>query len=43
MMKGPKDWKPEADEVMHRAEFWQTMRDCLGEVAAKGRCGIHDA
>jgi RNA polymerase sigma-70 factor (ECF subfamily) len=26
---GPKEWKPDADEVMHRAEFWATLRDCL--------------
>ena len=31
-MNGPKEWKPEADEVTHRAEFWQTMRDCLGKL-----------
>jgi RNA polymerase sigma-70 factor (ECF subfamily) len=31
-MNGPKEWKPEADEVMHRDEFWQTMRDCLGKL-----------
>jgi RNA polymerase sigma-70 factor (TIGR02943 family) len=29
---GPKEWKPEADEVMHRDEFWQTMRDCLAKL-----------
>jgi RNA polymerase sigma-70 factor (ECF subfamily) len=28
-MNGPKEWRPEADEVMHRDEFWQAMRDCL--------------
>jgi RNA polymerase sigma-70 factor (ECF subfamily) len=28
-MNGPKEWRPEADEVMHRDEFWKTMRDCL--------------
>jgi len=28
-VKGPKEWKPESDEVLHRAEFWQTMRHCL--------------
>src|SRR5437773_9899836 len=33
--EGPKEWKPEADEVMHRAEFWQTMRDCLGKLPQK--------
>src|SRR5438067_7567448 len=31
-MNGPKEWKPEADEVMHRAEFWKSMRDCLGKL-----------
>ena len=31
-MNGPKEWKPEADEVMHRDEFWQTMRDCLSKL-----------
>ena len=35
--KGPCDWKPEADEVMHRAEFWQTMRDCLAKLPQKVR------
>jgi len=31
-MNGPREWKPEADEVMHRDEFWKTMRDCLGKL-----------
>jgi RNA polymerase sigma-70 factor (TIGR02943 family) len=31
-VKGPKEWKPEPDEVMHRAEFWRTMRSCLGKL-----------
>jgi RNA polymerase sigma-70 factor (TIGR02943 family) len=31
-MNGPKEWKPEAEEVMHRDEFWQTMRDCLSKL-----------
>jgi RNA polymerase sigma-70 factor (TIGR02943 family) len=35
--KGPHEWKPEPDEVMHRAEFWQTMRDCLSKLPQKGR------
>ena len=35
--KGPKEWKPEPDEVMHRAEFWQTMRDCLSKLPQKVR------
>jgi RNA polymerase sigma-70 factor (TIGR02943 family) len=28
----PKDWKPEADVVAHRAEFWGTMRSCMGKL-----------
>ncbi len=32
---GPHDWKPRADAVVHRAEFWQTMRDCLGKLPAR--------
>jgi RNA polymerase sigma-70 factor (TIGR02943 family) len=35
--KGPKAWKPDADEVMHRGEFWQTMRDCLSKLPQKVR------
>jgi RNA polymerase sigma-70 factor (ECF subfamily) len=35
--KGPCAWKPEADEVMHRTEFWQTMRDCLGKLPQRVR------
>jgi RNA polymerase sigma-70 factor (ECF subfamily) len=31
-MNGPKEWKPDADEVMYRDEFWQTMRECLGKL-----------
>lgn len=31
-MAGPKEWRPEPDEVMHSAEFWATMRDCLGKL-----------
>jgi len=31
-MNGPKEWKPEPDEIMHRDEFWKTMRDCLGKL-----------
>ena len=29
---GPRKWEPEVDEVMHRNEFWQIMRDCLGKL-----------
>jgi len=35
--KGPKEWKPEPDEVIHRAEFWQTMKDCLSKFPQKVR------
>jgi RNA polymerase sigma-70 factor (TIGR02943 family) len=31
-MNGPKEWKPDPDEVMHRDEFWKTMRDCLSKL-----------
>jgi RNA polymerase sigma-70 factor (TIGR02943 family) len=31
-MNGPKEWRPDADEVMHRDEFWQVMRDCLSKL-----------
>lgn len=26
---GPKEWKPPSDEVLHREEFWNVLRDCL--------------
>lgn len=31
-MTGPKEWRPEPDAVMHRTDFWQTMRECLGKL-----------
>jgi RNA polymerase sigma-70 factor (ECF subfamily) len=31
-LTGPKEWRPEADEVMHRDDFWKTMRDCLAKL-----------
>lgn len=31
-MNGPREWRPEADEVMHRDEFWKVMRDCLAKL-----------
>ena len=34
---GPHEWKPEPDDVMHRAEFWQVMRDCLSKLPEKIR------
>ena len=30
--KGPLEWKPESEVVMHRTEFWETMRDCLSRL-----------
>jgi RNA polymerase sigma-70 factor (ECF subfamily) len=29
---GPINWKPESDEITHRDEFWQTLRECLGKL-----------
>jgi RNA polymerase sigma-70 factor, ECF subfamily len=29
---GPLEWKPEAEVVMHRTEFWETFRDCLAKL-----------
>ena len=29
---GPLEWKPEADVVMHRSEFWDTFRNCLAKL-----------
>ena len=34
---GPHEWKPEPDEVMHRSEFWQVMRECLAKLPQKVR------
>ena len=31
-MNGPKEWRPEPDAVMHRDDFWQTMKDCLSKL-----------
>ena len=31
-VKGPKEWKPDPDEVVHRTEFWQAMRHCLDKL-----------
>jgi RNA polymerase sigma-70 factor (ECF subfamily) len=30
--RGPSDWKPEGEEAMKRAEFWQTIQDCLAKL-----------
>jgi RNA polymerase sigma-70 factor, ECF subfamily len=27
--RGPADWKPEGEQAMKRAEFWQAMQTCL--------------
>lgn len=29
---GPKEWTPDASEVMQQGEFWKTMRDCLSKM-----------
>ena len=29
---GPKHWRPEADVVTYRAEFWETMHKCIGKL-----------
>jgi len=34
---GPHGWKPEPDEVIHRVEFWQTMRECLSKLPERVR------
>lgn len=30
--RGPSDWKPEGEEAMKRAEFWQTIQSCLAKM-----------
>lgn len=30
--RGPSDWKPEGEEAMKRAEFWQTIQTCLAKL-----------
>jgi RNA polymerase sigma-70 factor (ECF subfamily) len=32
---GPLKWKPEADAVMHRTEFWETFRACLSKLPVR--------
>jgi RNA polymerase sigma-70 factor (ECF subfamily) len=32
---GPKEWKQQPDAVMHRAEFWATLRACLGKLPTR--------
>jgi DNA-directed RNA polymerase specialized sigma24 family protein len=34
---GSHEWKLEPDEVMHRADFWQVMGDCLSKLPEKIR------
>jgi RNA polymerase sigma-70 factor, ECF subfamily len=31
----PVEWKPEAEVVIHRDEFWTAMRACLGKLPAR--------
>jgi RNA polymerase sigma-70 factor, ECF subfamily len=33
--RGPADWKPEGEEAMKRAEFWQTLEACLARMPAR--------
>ena len=37
LRSGPHEWKPEPEEVMHRAEFWQVMRNRLPKPPEKIR------
>jgi RNA polymerase sigma-70 factor (ECF subfamily) len=30
--RGPSDWKPEGEEAMKRAEFWQALQGCLAKM-----------
>src|SRR5258707_14438305 len=30
--RGPSDWKPEGEEAMKRAAFWQALQACLGRL-----------
>jgi RNA polymerase sigma-70 factor (ECF subfamily) len=30
--RGPSDWKPEGEDAMKRAEFWQTLQGCLAKM-----------
>jgi RNA polymerase sigma-70 factor (ECF subfamily) len=30
--RGPSDWKPEGEEAMKRAEFWQAIQACLAKL-----------
>lgn len=32
---GPTEWKPEAEVLMDKAEFWKTFRDCLSKLPAR--------
>jgi RNA polymerase sigma factor (sigma-70 family) len=32
---GPLEWRPEAEVVMHRAEFWETFRNCLSKLPVR--------
>jgi RNA polymerase sigma-70 factor (ECF subfamily) len=30
--RGPIEWKPEGEEMIKRAEFWQALQSCLGKL-----------
>src|ERR1700758_4656771 len=38
--RGPADWKPEGEEAMKRAEFWQAMQGCLDRLPPRGAQGF---
>jgi RNA polymerase sigma-70 factor (ECF subfamily) len=29
---GPQEWRPPSDEVLHREEFWNVLRDCMDKL-----------
>jgi RNA polymerase sigma-70 factor, ECF subfamily len=32
---GPREWKPEGEEALNRAEFWEHLQRCLGKMPAR--------
>jgi RNA polymerase sigma-70 factor (ECF subfamily) len=33
--RGPAEWRPEGEDAMKRAEFWQTLESCLAKMPAR--------
>lgn len=33
--RGPREWRPTADQAMQNAEFWQTFEACLGKLPTR--------